>query len=229
MKHLAIVMDGNRRWAQKQGMAKWLGHKEGAKTIDYAVDFCLEKGIKFLSLYTFSLENLQKRPKIEKDYIFDLFLKEYKKIIPDCIKKGVKIKFIGDRSLYPKKILDAVLECEFQTQNFFNLQLNFLFFYGGTQEIFWGIKELIKKIKTEGLDAQSLSEEMFESCLWTHGIPEPELIIRTGGRNRISNFLLYKAAYSEIMFLDCLWPDIQKIHLQECYNQFESTQRNFGV
>lgn len=229
MKHLAIVMDGNRRWAQKKGLAKWLGHKEGAKAIDHAVDFCLGKGIKYLSLYTFSLENLEKRPKIERDYIFSLFLDEYKNIIPKSLDKGVKIKFVGDRSRYPEDIMKAVNEMESQTAKCSNLQLNFLFFYGGTQEIFWGIKELIKKIKYENLDPNSITEEMYESCLWSYGIPEPELIIRTGGRRRISNFLLYKAAYSEIEFLDCLWPDITQNDISLCFERFEQAQRNFGV
>lgn len=229
MEHLAIVMDGNRRWAQKKGLAKWLGHKEGAKAIDNAVDFCLGKEIKYLSLYTFSLENLEKRPKIERDYIFSLFLDEYKNIIPKSLDKGVKIKFVGDRSRYPEDIMQAVNEMESQTAKCSNLQLNFLFFYGGTQEIFWGIKELIKKIKNEDLDPDSITEDMYESCLWSYGIPEPELIVRTGGRRRISNFLLYKAAYSEIEFLDCLWPDITQNDLQTCFERFEHAQRNFGV
>lgn len=228
MRHLAVIMDGNRRWAVKQGMAKWFGHKEGAKVIQYAIDFCLNKHIEFLSLYTFSMENI-KRSDEEKKYLFDLLISESKKIVNDCLKKNVRVKFIGDKSLYPQDVLEAVMQMEKITAQCTSLQVNFLLFYGSRQEIFWGIKELIKKIKTENLDDDAINNELFEQCLWTYGIPEPALIIRTGGRNRLSNFLLYQSAYSEIIFLDCLWPEITYTDFEQCLTNFETTQRNFGV
>lgn len=229
IQHLAIIMDGNRRWATHQGMAKWRGHQEGLKAIEHAINFCLGKSIKFLSLYTFSLENLKNRSKLEQDYLFDLLIDESNKILKDSKEKNVKIKFIGDKTLFPEKVLKCVQDLEKETETFTKLQVNFLFMYGSRQEIFFGIKELIKKIKSGEIEEKDITPELFESCLWTHNIPEPDLIIRTGGARRLSNFLLYQAAYSEFCFLDLYWPEINVQHLEKAYSDFGGTTRNFGV
>lgn len=228
MKHLAIIMDGNRRWATSNGMAKWLGHKEGAKIIETAIDFSITKGIKYLSLYTFSLENM-KRPQVELTYLFDLLVTQAHSMIDSCRQKGVRVKFIGDKSLYPDHVLAATTELEQATQQCSTLQVNFLFFYGSQQEILFGIKNLLRKIKDGEIKDEEFTNDLFEQCLWTYGIPEPELIIRTGGRNRLSNFLLYQSAYSEIIFLDQLWPELTHEDFERCFNQFEQSQRNFGA
>ncbi len=228
IKHLAIVMDGNRRWATQRGMAKWLGHYHGAQAVEHAINFCLGQKIKFLSLYTFSLENL-KRSEEEKNYIFSLITKEAQHRLPQFIQNNVRIKFIGDKTLFPEQILPTINEVEQATVDCDSLQVNFLFCYGGQQEIFWGIKSLLQKVQTGELKQEELTPQLFEECLWTYTIPEPEIIVRTGGKNRLSNFLLYKAAYSELFFLNEFWPEITKDHLQKILTDYQEIQRNFGA
>ena len=229
MQHLAIIMDGNRRWAKKNSLLNWQGHQEGVNAIERAINFCLDKGIKFLSLYTFSIENLKNRSEMEQKFLFDLLIRESKNILKNCKEKSVRVKFIGDVSLFPENVNHAIKQLESETSKFNNLQLNFLFMYGARQEIFFGIKELLKKIRYGEIKEEDVTPELFESCLWTHNIPEPELIIRTGGARRLSNFLLYQAAYSEFCFLDLYWPEIRIEHFEKAYNDFKFTQRNFGT
>lgn len=228
MQHLALIMDGNRRWAKQRGLLPWIGHQEGAKVIEHVVNFCLQQGIRYVSLYTFSLEN-KKRPEAEVRFLFDLLVNEAMSMIQSCTEKNIRVRFIGDRHQYPDYVRTAVERLENATKECSALQLNFLFFYGAQQEIIWTVKELARKLAYGELKEEELTNEVFEQCLWTYGLPQPDLIIRTGGHNRLSNFLLYQAAYSEIMFLDDLWPDITPAHLQTCITKFYDAQRNFGV
>ncbi len=228
VKHLACMMDGNRRFARRQGWFPWLGHKEGTQTVKRVVEFCLEKGISYLSLYTLSLENL-KRPKEEIDYILDLMINEADDMIKNCGEKGVRIRFIGDRSSFPAKVVPVIERIEKETVHLNNLHLNFLFCYGARQEIVEGIKKIINDVKTGNLSEDKLSDELFSQYLWTSGMPEPDLVLRTGGVVRMSNFLLYQAAYAEYYFLDCLWPELTKNHLEKAMLYFHGCQRNFGT
>lgn len=229
MKHLAVVMDGNRRWARKNKLDILLGHsKGGLDAAKKTVQFCLDKGIQYLSLYTFSVENL-KRSEQEKQFLFDLLITGVKDTSDDFIKQGVKVKFIGDWSLFPEQVIASCKALEQKTANCTKLVLNILFCYGARQEIVAAVKTLVNKIRSGILSEQDVSEKELEQCLWTNGTPEPELIIRTGGAHRLSNFLLYQAAYSEFCFLDCLWPEITYQDLEHAVSGFEATQRNFGV
>jgi undecaprenyl diphosphate synthase len=228
MKHLAIVMDGNRRWAQKLGLQSWLGHKEGAKRIETAMEFCITQNIRYLSLYTFSLENF-KRSEQERAYLFDLIANETEQQLPIFLKYGVRVSFLGDRSLFPLATLPAIELVEEQTKHMDRLIVNFLFCYGARQEILYGIKTILKKVKAGLLREQDITEQDISEHLWTNGIPEPDLIIRTGGAKRLSNFLLYQAAYSELHFLDCLWPELTKDHLEGAIAQYNECKRNFGT
>lgn len=229
VKHLACIMDGNRRWAKKQGLLPWLGHQEGINTARRVIDFCLEKKIPYLSLYTFSLENF-KRPAQEVDFLFNILAtKESSKIIDDCVKNKIRLVFIGDRSLFPDSLIPIIQEAEQRTQTFTNLTVNLLFCYGGRQEIVSGIKKIIHHLKTGQISEDSISDELFERYLWTSGIPAPDLIIRPGGVKRLSNFLIYQAAYSELYFLDCLWPELTHEHLENALAFFYNTQRNYGT
>lgn len=227
MKHLACIMDGNRRWAKQHKLESLMGHRRGAESIQRVIDFCLNNGINYLSLYTFSIENFN-RSKKECTYLFNLISTEAKNRLSDFIEHKIRVRFIGDRSLFPESVKPTINEVEVETKHFDTLQLNFLFCYGSRQEIIGGIKSLVKKIKEGLISEEDISEDVFSQQLWTADIPEPDLILRTGGVVRLSNFLLYQAAYSELCFLDCLWPDISEHHLQEALDHFNTSKRNFG-
>jgi len=220
-------MDGNRRWARQQGWIPWRGHREGLEAAKRAMSFCIEKNIPYLSLYTFSIENF-KRPEDEKHFSFNVLLNEVYKQVDELKQKGIKVKFIGDRNLFPKNVLDVATKVERETETGDKLQVNLLFCYGARQELLSGIKAIAHKLKQGAIKEEDLSEKILEQHLWTHGIPEPEIIVRTGGVKRLSNFLLYQAAYSEFYFLDCYWPELQHEHLEGAINFLEQTKRNFG-
>lgn len=227
MQHLAIIPDGNRRWAKKNRLKSIMGHKSGMEAFKRTIKFCMEKGIKYLSFYTFSLENFN-RPKEEKSYLFKLLLEQTKQQLEEFIKNKIRVRFIGDRYFFPAFLVDTINNIETKTKNFDRLHLNLLFCYGSKQEIVSATKKIAKKFKDGLLDIDSLDENSFSNYLWTAGIPDPELVIRTSSRARLSNFLLYQLAYAEFMFLDIFWPEITDNHLQKCLDDFETIKRNFG-
>lgn len=228
MKHLACIMDGNRRWAVQNKLEAFKGHQCGIQSIKVVMNFCLKENIKYLSLYTFSLENL-KRSEQEKTYLFDLLLHEGKRLLPDFCKEGIRVQFIGEKSLFPERIMPMVYEFEEKTKMQDRLFLQLLFCYGSRQEIVGAVKNLIAQVQKGELNQDAITEETFNNALWTASIPEPDLIIRTGGALRLSNFLLYQAAYSEFYFLKCFWPEIQECHLKEALDHFRASKRNFGT
>jgi undecaprenyl diphosphate synthase len=228
MKHLAIIMDGNRRWARSRGLSALLGHSNGFDAAKRAIEFCLKKRIQYLSLYTFSIENF-KRSEEERSYLFDLLASKAPSLTNDFIKYGVRARFIGDRTLFPSLLMSTIEELEEATIAGHKLQVNFLFCYGARQEIVSSVKSLIQKVKNGELSEDQITDETLNNSLWTAGIPEPDMIIRTGGAKRMSNFLLYQAAYSEFYFLDCFWPEITEEHLQAACTNFEECKRNFGT
>ncbi len=228
VKHMACIMDGNRRWAKKHGSFPWDGHREGVKAAQRVVDFCLEQNIPYLSLYTFSLENFN-RSKEELHFLFSVIMHELKKrVIDDMIAKGVRVSFIGDTTQFPKSVIPIAREIEEASQNGKKLQVNLLFCYGGRQEIMQGVRTAIDKVQSGELSLEELDEKTFETILWTAGTPAPDIIIRTGGVQRLSNFLLFQAAYSEFFFLDCFWPEISNEKLNNIITSFKERQRNFG-
>ena len=229
IKHLAVVMDGNRRWAKKNKLNYQLGYTDGGfGAVKKTVQFCLDKEIRHLSLYTFSLENFS-RPEHEKQLLFNAIVQEGNKYGEKFKDQGVRIKFIGDRKKFPEKVIPTIKYLEDITSHNQKLELNILFCYGARQEIVCGIKELYHKVKQGLLKEEHISEESLEKCLWTSGTPSPELIIRTSGTKRLSNFLLYQSAYSELCFLDCLWPEIEVSDLENAVSSFLGTKRNYGV
>ena len=229
VKHLACIMDGNRRWAKKYGWLPWDGHKEGVKTAQRVINFCLDQNIPYLSLYTFSLENFN-RPKDEQHFLFSVLLQQLKnRVIKDMIAQGVRVTFVGDRSRFPQQVLPVVEEIETASQAGTNLQVNLLFCYGGRQEIMQGIRVAVAQVRAGAIALESLDETVFENLLWSGGTPAPDIIIRTGGVQRLSNFLLFQAAYSELYFLDCFWPELSNEKLHEVIDSFKERQRNFGA
>ncbi len=218
--HLALIMDGNRRWAKKRALMPWLGHRQGVESVQMATQYCLDNKISYLSLYTFSLENF-KRSEQEISYLFSL-VREAKDRIEEFVKAGVQIRFIGDRSKIPRDTLIVCQELESITKDGTKLQCNFLMCYGGQQEILHAVQELVKQGVSE------ISLEALRQNLWLGGIPDPEIIIRTGGVKRLSNFLLFQGAYSEIRFLDCLWPDLTKELLHATVLDCVQANKNVG-
>lgn len=226
--HLACIMDGNRRWARQHGWLPWDGHREGVKAAQRVADFCLQQSIPYLSLYTFSLENFR-RPPQELHFLFNVLMQEMKQVLLDeFIKKGMRLIFVGDRSLFPKEVLPICAELEEKTKSGTQLQVNLLFCYGGQQELVQGMKLIARRIQSGDLSVDEISDELVEQSLWTSGIPAPDLIVRTGGVQRLSNFFLFKAAYSEFFFLDCFWPELTDAHLCGVVDSFYARQRNFG-
>jgi undecaprenyl diphosphate synthase len=221
--HLACVMDGNRRWATRQGLLSWNGHRAGAEKVEVAIEFCLQYQIPYLSLYTFSLENF-KRSEQERSYLFDLVVQQAEMYVSKFIEQSVAIKFIGDLSLFPDSVQKVCKKVQDQTSYGTKLQVNFLFGYGARQEIFAAAQLFTQKILAGNL----VSQENFESCLWMAGTPDPDLIIRTGGVQRLSNFLLYQSAYAEIRFLDTLWPDLTQEELLAVVTNAVQAQKNVG-
>lgn len=228
IQHLACIMDGNRRWAKRQGLMPWLGHNQGAESVKRVIQFALDNNIKYVSLYTFSIENF-KRSEQELSHLFSLLIRVLTENLAQFIEQGVNIRFIGDEILFPESIRRTIGEVEEKTSHCSKLYLNLLFCYGGQQEIIGAVKKVLAHLKNGLLALEDFTEDLFRKYLWMGNIPEPELIIRTGGTKRLSNFLLYQAAYSELYFLDCLWPDITEQDLTGALNEFKRIQRKLGA
>jgi undecaprenyl diphosphate synthase len=220
-------MDGNRRWARRHDRTPEYGHTEGVEAARKVIEFCLARQIRYVSLYTFSLEN-NKRSMTEKQHLFHLIVAHCAQSIDDFIKNGIRVLFIGDRTQFPEQVLQACQEIEAATSHCTTLTVASLFFYGGQQEIVAATNTIIEAVQ-QGVIRGPITMSEFTSYLWSALLPPPDLIIRTGGYKRISNFLLYHAAYSELCFLDCLWPELTKEHLEQICEQFEQEQRNFGI
>ncbi|HEV2601143.1 MAG TPA: polyprenyl diphosphate synthase [Candidatus Babeliales bacterium] len=228
IQHLACQMDGNRRWAKKNGLAFFEGHRKGAQSVRVVTDFCLEQGIRFLSLYTFSMENF-KRSEQEKQFIFDLFVQELNRYQDEVISKGVRVRIIGERTLFPETVIAACNQIEHATAHGEKLTVNLLFGYGARQEITAGVQQIAREILNGSLSPDAITYQVIMDHLWTAHTPDPDIIIRTGARSRLSNFLLLQSSYSEYFFVDCLWPDLSAQLLEAVLDEFGNRQRNFGA
>jgi len=227
--HLAVIMDGNRRWAKKHHLSFGSGYAEGGfGAVKKTIEFCLSRGIKYLSLYTFSLENL-KRPQEEQDFLFDTIVSQGEKNIPYLKKHGVRAKFVGERSVFPARVLPICELIERETGDCSAIFVQILFCYGGRQELVAAVKKIADQVKSGMLSVDAISEETIHDSLWMAGIPDPELIIRTSGVQRLSNFLMYESAYSEFCFLNCLWPEITEHDLAGAVDNYLRVRRNFGI
>lgn len=229
IKHLGIIMDGNRRWAKKNGFKPWIGHKQGVDPVKTTLEFCLKHKIPYVTLYAFSLENF-KRSQEELHYLFDILAQELAdKELNNLFEKGIQVRFIGDKNKFPEQLRETVHTVETKTAQNNKLIMNILFCYGGQQEILAATQAIARCVATGTLKPEDITPDVFENALWTGIMPGPDLIIRTGGAQRTSNFLVYQSAYSELLFLDCYWPEITEQHLIDAVIQYESTQRRFGA
>ena len=218
-KHIAITMDGNGRWAKERGKKRVFGHNNGVKSVRDTIEGAVEYGVKFLTLFAFSTENW-KRPKTEINYLFNLLENFIKKRIIKFNKNNIKLKIIGIKKFSPK-LNTLLIESEKKTKNNNKLQINLALNYGSKNEIIYAIKKLINLKK-------NINEKNISKCLFTENIPDPDLLIRTGNTHRLSNFLLWQIAYSEIFFEQKLWPDFNEKDYNKILNKFKNIKRNFG-
>ena len=227
--HVAIIMDGNSRWAQKKDLSKEKGHKAGVKKARLAVEFFLENGIKELTLFAFSTENWGRQKK-EVKALMKLFLEAINEQTPDLIKNKVKLNFIGEISRFDKVLIKQIKKSQENTSKYdAKMNLNIAISYGGRWDLEQALKKIIDDILKETIKIKNLNEGLISNYLSTSQIKDPDMIIRSGGEKRISNFFLWQAAYSEIYFSDKLWPDFNEKDFKEALNEFSSRKRKFGV
>lgn len=221
LNHVAIIMDGNGRWGLKKKRSRNYGHLKGLNAVENLIKLAIKRKIPYLTLYTFSTENW-KRPDNEINFLFSLIRKHIKKNLKKIIKQGIKIKIIGSKKNLPRDIIGSLKLIEKKTKNNNVIVINLALNYGSKQEIINACRNLVNK-KNKKIDLNS-----FEGELYTKNIPDPEILIRTGGTKRLSNFLLWQLAYTEIFFVDKLWPDFNKNDFDKIIMKFNKIKRNFG-
>jgi len=220
IKHVAIIMDGNGRWGIKHKNSRNAGHRAGLNSVEKIINECLKTNIKFLTLYTFSTENW-KRPKKEINFLFNLLENFLTNKIDNLIKKNIKLKFIGEINKLPTKLKALIKKSEFKTSKNFSLQVNVALNYGSKNEIVQSIKNIKKK-------RIIISKENIDKNLFTKNIIDPDILIRTGNTQRLSNFMLWQLAYTEIFFEKKLWPDFKVSDFKKILNRFKIIKRNYG-
>ena len=222
-KHVAVIMDGNGRWAKSKGKARIFGHRNGIKAVRETVEGAAEIGIQFLTLYAFSVENW-KRPKKEVNALMSLLVTAINNEMQRLIKNNIKLTVIGETDNLPSKTQKELMDAINSTKNNTKMTLTLALSYSGK----WDILNAVKKIINDKIDTKSINEDIFQQYLTTKNVPYPELLIRTSGERRISNFLLWEIAYSELYFTDTLWPDFRKKHLTQAIIEYQNRERRFG-
>ncbi|MDG2138945.1 MAG: isoprenyl transferase [Flavobacteriales bacterium] len=222
-KHIAITMDGNGRWAKEKGKSRMFGHNNGVKAVRDTVEGAVEYGIQYLTLFAFSTENW-KRPKMEIDALMSLLVSSIHDETKTLIKNNIRLKVIGNILQLPKKCQKKLDECMLLTKDNTRMTLTLALSYSGKWELLNAIKNIIKDKRTE----KEISEELFQQYLTTKNVPDPELLIRTSGEHRISNFMLWQIAYSELYFTDKKWPDFRRNDLKNAIINFQTRERRFG-
>lgn len=225
--HIAVIMDGNGRWAKQKGLFRSLGHERGTKAVREIVEACAELPIPYLTLYAFSTENWN-RPKLEVDTLMKLLVSSLKKEIKTLQDNNIKLNAIGNLEALPKKANRELMEVIKQTKNNSRMTLTLALSYGSREEITKTIKEISVKVKNNLISPQDIDESFINSHLYTQDLPDVDLLIRTSGEQRISNFLLWQIAYAELYFTETLWPDYRKEHLFEAILEYQNRERRFG-
>ena len=225
--HVAIIMDGNRRWAKKRLLPSAAGHKKGVEALRSTLKACAKFGIKYLTVYAFSTENWN-RDKEEVEFLMSLLAKTIVNEVPEFIENDIKLTFIGDRKTLSKDIIEVLEFGEKETAHCKTLNLQIAFNYGARMEITNAFKALAEKVKNGKLELNEINEDLISQNLYTSNIPDPDLLIRTGGEQRISNYLLWQCAYSEIYITDIFWPEFYENALADAVLEFNSRQRRFG-
>jgi undecaprenyl diphosphate synthase len=227
-KHIAVIMDGNGRWAKQRGGLRINGHKQGIEAVREATEGAAELGIKYLTLYTFSTENWS-RPKMEVDFLMQLLVDSIEKEIPVLKKNNVKLNIIGDFETLPLKCQKALLAGMQETSQNDGLLLSLALNYSGKWDILEATKQIAAKVKEGEIDVKDIDEKLFNRYLSTPNIPDVDLMIRTGGDHRISNYLLWQMAYAELFFMDDFWPEFKREHLYNAIDSYQNRERRFGL
>ncbi len=226
--HVAIIMDGNGRWAKARNLPRVAGHQRGAESVRHTVRAAVDLGISYLTLYGFSNENW-KRPKSEVTDLMGLLRLYLRKEIDELNEEGVRIRFIGDRARLADDIVSLMETGEHRTRENVRVNLVVAISYGGRQEITAAARRVAREALAGEIDPEAIDEDVLSDRMATTGIPDPDLLIRTSGEQRISNFLLWQSAYAELIFVDTLWPDFSKSDLEDAVREFQRRERRFGA
>ncbi len=226
-RHIAIIMDGNGRWAQKRFMPRAVGHQVGVKAVRKIVEYCATHNIEVLTLFAFSSENWR-RPEAEVSLLMALFMATLQREINKLDRNNIRLRFIGDRSAFSEKLQQKMAEGEAQTQNNKALTLVVAANYGGHWDMCQAFLQVQKKMAAGELKTEDINDQLINQHLSTAGLPDPDLFIRTGGEQRVSNFMLWQLAYAELYFTATLWPDFDQNSLEDAIKSFRSRQRRFG-
>lgn len=226
-RHIAIIMDGNGRWAQKRLMPRIMGHHAGVKAVRNIVEYCAKENIEVLSLFAFSSENWR-RPKDEVNLLMELFMSTLQTQVDKLDKNNIRLRIIGDKSAFQPKLQDKIDAAEAQTASNTGLTLVIAANYGGRWDITQAVQKIVADVNAGRIQEQAVSEQLINDHLVTADLPEPDLFIRSGGEERVSNFLLWQLAYTEFFFTDVLWPDFDQAMMQKAIDSFKGRQRRFG-
>lgn len=225
--HLAIIMDGNGRWAKQQGFLRTIGHENGATAVKRVIEQCARLGIPYLTLYAFSTENWN-RPKFEVDMLMKLLVKALKKEFKTLQDNNIKLNAIGNLELLPASVRKELTEVLEKTKNNTRLTVSLALSYGSRNELIEATKQLCNKVKNNIISVDAIDETVINEHLYTHNLPDVDLLIRTSGEQRISNFLLWQIAYAELYFTNVLWPDFSNEHLFEALEVYQNRERRYG-
>ena len=225
--HLAIIMDGNGRWAKQKGFLRAIGHENGTKSVKLTVESCAKLGVKNLTLYAFSTENWN-RPKLEVDTLMKLLISSLKKEEKTLMKNNIKLNAIGNLTTLPKGVYKELQEVIEKTKDNNRMTLTLALSYGSREEIIQAVKNISNKVKNNIISESAIDESIINQHLYTHNLPDVDLVIRTSGEHRISNFLLWQIAYAEFYFTDVLWPDFTENNLYEAIISYQKRERRFG-
>ena len=226
--HVAIIMDGNRRWARSRGMPPTYGHRRGAEAVRRAVEACAKEGIRYLTLFAFSSENWR-RPASEVGDLMDLLRVYLRRELNELCRNGIQLRVIGDRAGLPDDIRTLIEETEAMSRDNQRVIVIMALNYGSRREITEAARHLATEARAGRLDPERIDEQLFAGCLSTAGIPDPDLLIRTSGEQRIRNFLLWQLAYTELVFLPLAWPDFSEDHLRDALREFHRRERRYGA
>ncbi|WP_264565542.1 isoprenyl transferase [Flavobacterium sp. N3904] len=226
-KHLAIIMDGNGRWAKQKGFLRTLGHKSGSKSVKKIIKACSDLGVEYLTLYAFSTENWN-RPKLEVDTLMKVLINSLKKELPTLLENNMKMNAIGNLDKLPKNAQKELQDVIEKTKNNTKMTLTLALSYGSREEIVNVVKIISDKVKNNIISIDAIDDSIINEHLYTHNLPDVDLLIRTSGEHRISNFLLWQIAYSELYFTEVLWPDFKEKDLYEAIISYQKRERRFG-